>query len=74
MYVTIIPRPPEHASIPVVPPLVLHEANLSSLDHPLEEMNTIEMQSVTALAHLRAAVLFFIDIRYAVCSGNMAQL
>ncbi|EAQ88195.1 hypothetical protein CHGG_04814 [Chaetomium globosum CBS 148.51] len=32
------------------------------LDHPLEEMNTIEMQSVTALAHLRAAVLFFIDI------------
>ncbi|KAK4450687.1 P-loop containing nucleoside triphosphate hydrolase protein [Podospora aff. communis PSN243] len=32
------------------------------LDHPLEEMNTIEMQSVTALAHLRAAVCFFIDI------------
>ncbi|KAK1779135.1 P-loop containing nucleoside triphosphate hydrolase protein [Copromyces sp. CBS 386.78] len=32
------------------------------LDHPLEEMNTIEMQSVTALAHLRAAVMFFIDI------------
>ncbi|KAK3987815.1 P-loop containing nucleoside triphosphate hydrolase protein [Cladorrhinum sp. PSN332] len=32
------------------------------LDHPLEEMNTIEMQSVTALAHLRAAILFFIDI------------
>ncbi|EPZ35012.1 P-loop containing nucleoside triphosphate hydrolase protein [Rozella allomycis CSF55] len=32
------------------------------LDHPLEEMNTIEMQSITALAHLRACVLFFIDI------------
>ncbi|KAK3390488.1 P-loop containing nucleoside triphosphate hydrolase protein [Podospora didyma] len=32
------------------------------LDHPLEEMNTIEMQSVTALAHLRAAICFFIDI------------
>ena len=32
------------------------------LDHPLEEMNTIEMQSVTALAHLRAAVCFFIDV------------
>ena len=34
------------------------------LDHPLEERNTIEMQSITALAHLRAAVLFLIDIRY----------
>jgi len=32
------------------------------LDHPLEERNTIEMQSITALAHLRAAVLFVIDI------------
>jgi GTP1/Obg family GTP-binding protein len=36
-------------------------------------MNTIEMQSVTALAHLRAAVLFFIDIRYVVVSGGIAQ-
>ncbi|KAJ2002353.1 Nucleolar GTP-binding protein 1 [Coemansia thaxteri] len=32
------------------------------LDHPLEERNTIEMQSITALAHLRAAVLFFVDL------------
>lgn len=32
------------------------------LDHPLEERNTIEMQSITALAHLRAAILFFVDI------------
>eukprot|EP01133_Synstelium_polycarpum_P002277 gene2277-2582_t len=32
------------------------------LDHPLEERNTIEMQSITALAHLHAAVLFIIDI------------
>lgn len=32
------------------------------LDHPLEERNTIEMQAVTALAHLNCAVLFFIDI------------
>ncbi|KAJ2158950.1 Nucleolar GTP-binding protein 1 [Coemansia sp. RSA 552] len=31
------------------------------LDHPLEERNTIEMQSITALAHLRAAILFFVD-------------
>jgi len=31
------------------------------LDHPLEERNTIEMQSITALAHLRAAILFVID-------------
>jgi len=32
------------------------------LDHPLEQRNTIEMQSITALAHLRAAVLFLVDI------------
>ena len=35
------------------------------LDHPLEECNTIEMLSITALAHLRAAVLFVMDL-----SGN----
>ncbi|KAL2735148.1 nucleolar GTP-binding protein 1 [Vespula maculifrons] len=32
------------------------------LDHPLEQRNVIEMQAVTALAHLRAAVLYFCDI------------
>lgn len=32
------------------------------LDHPLEEMNTIEMQSITAMAHLRSAVLYFMDL------------
>ena len=32
------------------------------LDHPLEEMNTIEMQAITALAHLRSAVLYFMDL------------
>jgi nucleolar GTP-binding protein len=32
------------------------------LDHPLEEMNTIEMQSITALAHIRAAILYFMDL------------
>ncbi|VDN06723.1 unnamed protein product [Thelazia callipaeda] len=32
------------------------------LDQPLEERNTIEMQAITALAHLRAAVLFMMDI------------
>lgn len=32
------------------------------LDRPLEERNTIEMQSITALAHLRAAVLYVMDI------------
>ena len=31
------------------------------LDHPLEEMNTIEMQSITAIAHLRSAILYFMD-------------
>jgi nucleolar GTP-binding protein len=32
------------------------------LDHPLEERNTIEMQSITAMAHIRACVLFFLDL------------
>ncbi|KAK0475552.1 P-loop containing nucleoside triphosphate hydrolase protein [Armillaria novae-zelandiae] len=32
------------------------------LDHPLEDMNTIEMQSITALAHLKSAVLYFMDL------------
>jgi len=32
------------------------------LDHPLEERNTIEMQAITALAHLQCCVLFFVDI------------
>ncbi|KAH7328177.1 P-loop containing nucleoside triphosphate hydrolase protein [Stachybotrys elegans] len=32
------------------------------LDHPLEEMNTIEMQSITAIAHLHSAILYFMDL------------
>lgn len=32
------------------------------LDHPLEERNTIEMQAITALAHLRAAILYVMDV------------
>lgn len=32
------------------------------LDHALEDRNTIEMQAVTALAHLQASILFFLDI------------
>mmetsp|Transcript_15912 Transcript_15912/g.38733 ORF Transcript_15912/g.38733 Transcript_15912/m.38733 type:complete len:677 (+) Transcript_15912:327-2357(+) len=31
------------------------------LDRPLEERNTIEMQSITALAHLRAVILYIVD-------------
>lgn len=42
------------------------------LDHPLEERNTIEMQSVTALAHLRASILYFIDISEQ-CGYTIAQ-
>ncbi|CAH2013349.1 unnamed protein product [Acanthoscelides obtectus] len=32
------------------------------LDHSLEERNVIEMQAVTALAHLRACILYFLDL------------
>jgi nucleolar GTP-binding protein len=32
------------------------------LDHPLEEMNTIEHQSICAIAHLRAHILYFMDL------------
>jgi len=42
------------------------------LDHALDERNTIEMQSITALAHLRAAVLFFVDPSEA-CGYSLAQ-
>ena len=31
------------------------------LDRPLEERNTLEMQSITAMAHLRAVVLYIVD-------------
>ncbi|XP_055374245.1 nucleolar GTP-binding protein 1 [Condylostylus longicornis] len=31
------------------------------LDHSLESRNVIEMQAITALAHLRACILYFID-------------
>jgi len=42
------------------------------LDRPLEERNTIEMQAVTALAHLRAAVLFVVDASGA-CGYTLEQ-
>lgn len=32
------------------------------LDHSLEDRNTIEMQAITALAHLRAAILYVMDL------------
>jgi len=32
------------------------------LDQPLEDRNTIEMLSITALAHLRAAVVYVMDV------------
>nr|CAG4643795.1 EOG090X02QX [Lepidurus arcticus] len=32
------------------------------LDHSLEDRNTIEMQAIAALAHIRAAILYFVDI------------
>jgi len=41
------------------------------LDHPLEQRNTIEMQSITAMAHLRAVVLYFMDLSEQ-CGQNVA--
>jgi nucleolar GTP-binding protein len=32
------------------------------LDHALEERNTIEMQAITAMAHLRSAILYIMDV------------
>jgi hypothetical protein len=32
------------------------------LDHSLEERNTIEMQAITALAHLKACIIYILDI------------
>jgi nucleolar GTP-binding protein len=42
------------------------------LDHALEERNTIEMQAVTALAHLQCCVLFIIDISEQ-CGHSIAE-
>lgn len=42
------------------------------LDRPFEDRNIIEMCSITALAHLRAAVLFFLDISGS-CGYSIAQ-
>lgn len=42
------------------------------LDHPLEQRNTIEMQSITALAHLKACIMFFIDLS-AMCGYTVTQ-
>ncbi|XP_021721829.1 nucleolar GTP-binding protein 1-like [Chenopodium quinoa] len=42
------------------------------LDRPFEDRNIIEMCSITALAHLRASVLFFLDISGS-CGYTMAQ-
>ncbi|XP_011006201.1 PREDICTED: nucleolar GTP-binding protein 1-like [Populus euphratica] len=42
------------------------------LDRPFEDRNIIEMCSITALAHLRAAVLFFLDVSGS-CGYSISQ-
>ncbi|XBH71819.1 hypothetical protein VPH35_099219 [Triticum aestivum] len=42
------------------------------LDRPFEDMNIIQMCSITALAHLRVVVLFFLDISGS-CGYTIAQ-
>ncbi|PSN68908.1 nucleolar GTP-binding protein 1 [Corynespora cassiicola Philippines] len=44
------------------------------LDHPLEEMNTIEHQSICAIAHLRASILYFMDLSEACGYSVSAQI
>ncbi|XP_032210405.1 nucleolar GTP-binding protein 1-like [Mustela erminea] len=44
------------------------------LDHPLEDRNTIEKQAITALAHLRAAVLYVMDLSEQCGHGLKEQL
>lgn len=40
----------------------------------MEDRNTIEMQAITALAHLRAAVLYVMDVSEQCGHGLQAQL
>ncbi|KAL7080612.1 hypothetical protein ACQ4LE_000629 [Meloidogyne hapla] len=42
------------------------------LDHPLEQRNTIEMQAVTALGHLKASILYVMDISE-LCDHSIEQ-
>jgi nucleolar GTP-binding protein len=42
------------------------------LDHSLDERNTIEMQSITALAHLRATVVYVMDVSEQ-CGHSIAE-
>jgi nucleolar GTP-binding protein len=42
------------------------------LDHPLDQRNTIEMQAITALAHLNACILFLMDMSES-CGHSIEQ-
>ena len=42
------------------------------LDHPLENRNTIEVLSITALAHIKDVVLFIIDLSEA-CENSIEE-
>ncbi|CAB4308676.1 unnamed protein product [Prunus armeniaca] len=57
-----------------VQPMLYHQVidTPGILDRPFEDRNIIEMCSITALAHLRAAVLFFLDISGS-CGYSIAQ-
>jgi hypothetical protein len=55
-----------HSSFPPTPlhstPFTIHKTHNSSPLSNTEERNTIEMQAITALAHLQCCVLYFLDI------------
>jgi nucleolar GTP-binding protein len=42
------------------------------LDRPLDQRNTIEMQSLTALAHLKSLILFILDVSES-CGNSLEE-
>jgi hypothetical protein len=73
--VSPLPRPPVFMSLRSPPFSLLQVIDTPGiLDSPLEERNTIEMQAITALAHLRACVLYVCDLSEQVNNASIVLL